>query len=239
MLPEQSLERPAEEALMKFNFEKDLLLILLVTADLAFFVLHILYITTDLLTVSLYSLSRDRGYSEFFQYTKELWIAVLLLILGLRQRRLLYFVFSLLFVYFLLDDSLELHEQMGVFLADFLNLQPALGLRAIDFGELLVSTMFGLLFAISIAFSYLLSDPFMRRVALYLLAMIVALAICGIILDMVEIIVTQPVINPILVVLEEGGEMLIMSVITWFAFRLTIDRDQIPLNLALRIKNSA
>lgn len=56
---------------MKFDLEKDKLLFLLIFTDLAFVVLHILYVYTNLLSSSLYSLSRDRGFAEFFQYTKE------------------------------------------------------------------------------------------------------------------------------------------------------------------------
>ena len=212
---------------MKFDLEKDKLLILLVITDLVFVFLHILYVYTDLLPSSLYSLSRDRGYSEFFQFAKELWIIVLFLLLGVKQRRGLYYVFSFLFLYFLIDDSLELHERMGELLADFLHIQPALGLRSLDFGELLVSAIFGLLFAFSLAVLYFLSDSFMRKVAFSLIFLIVILAVFGVLVDMIEITITQPVLNDILVIIEEAGEMLIMSVITWFVFRLNLYDDQI------------
>jgi hypothetical protein len=215
----------------KFDLEKEKLLVLLILTDLVFVILHILSVNTNLLSSSLYSLSRDRGYAEFFQYTKELWIVFLFLLLGIKQRRRLYFIFSFLFLYFMIDDSFEFHERFGGFLASFLRLQPALSLRAVDFGELLVSAMFGLLIVISIALFYILSDPTMRRVALYLIGMIVILAGFGVLLDMVEIIVTHPGISRVLVLIEEAGEMLVMSVITWFAFRLNFNNDQIPLSL--------
>jgi hypothetical protein len=215
---------------VKFNLEKDKLLLLLVLTDMVFVILHILHIYTDLLSSSLYSLSRDRGYAEFFQYTKELWIVVLFFLLGIKQRRRLYFVFSLLFLYFLFDDSFEFHEASGGLLADLFFLQPVLGLRAVDIGELLVSALFGLLFSLSILLFYFLSDPIARRVAAYLVGMIVLLAGFGVLMDMVEIIVTHPEINRILVIIEEAGEMLVMSLIAWFTFRLNFNTDEIPLS---------
>ena len=123
-------------------------------ADLAFIILHIFHVFTGLLPSSLYSLSRDGGYSEFFQYTKELWIAVLFLALAIRQRKPLYLIFSFLFIYFLVDDSFEFHEQVGALLADTLHFQPVLGLRTVDMGELAVSVFFGGLFFAALGITY-------------------------------------------------------------------------------------
>ena len=216
---------------MKFDLRRHKLLFLLLLADLVFILLHCIYVFTDLLDTSLYSLSRDRGYAEFFQFTKELWIAVLLLILAIRQRRALYYVFSLLFLYFLIDDSLEFHESFGEFLADVLNPQSALGLRPVDFGELLVSAAFGLLFLLLIVIFYLLSDAFARRVGHNIIALVFILAFFGIAFDMLEIIIEQPEIGRIFVILEEGGELLVMSVITWFVYRLDLQQDRLPFSL--------
>jgi hypothetical protein len=124
---------------MKLDLEKYKLLGLLIIADLSFIILHIFHVYTGWLPDSLYSLSRDRGYAEFFQYTKELWIAVLFLALAIQQRKPVYLIFSFLFLYFLIDDSFEFHEQTGALLADTLHLEPLFGLRSVDMGELAVS----------------------------------------------------------------------------------------------------
>jgi hypothetical protein len=205
---------------MKFDMRRYKLLGLLVLADLVFVFLHILHVFTPLLPENLYSISRDRGYAEFFQFTKELWIAVLFLVLALRQRNLLYFIFSLLFTYFLLDDSFEFHEQVGALLAETLHLQPIFGLRAIDMGELLVSAVFGGLFVAAIAITYIMSDLATRRIANQVILMVVVLTLFGVLLDMAEIITENRAVSEVLKIFEEGGEMLVMSVITWFAFHL-------------------
>ncbi len=205
---------------MEFDLGRYKLLGLLVLVDLAFIFLHILHVYTPLLPETLYSLSRDRGYAEFFQYTKELWIAVLFLVAGIRQRRLLYLVISFLFAYFLVDDSFEFHEQVGALLADTLHLQPLLGLRTIDMGELLVSALFGGLFIAALGIAYAISGPVTRQVARNLVLMLVFIALFGVFLDMVEIVTENRSLSEILKIFEEGGEMLVMSVIAWFAYRL-------------------
>ena len=112
--------------MVKSGLEKTKLLIVLLAADLAFIVLHVLHVYTGLLPSSLYSLSRDRGFAEFFQYTKEFWLALLLLLLAIKQRRGLYGVFSLIFVYFLVDDYGEIHERLGELLSETFRFQPLL-----------------------------------------------------------------------------------------------------------------
>jgi hypothetical protein len=214
---------------MKFDLAKDKLLILLIAADVSFIVLHLFHTYTILLPDNLFSIGQDRGYGEFFQYTKELWVAILLFLLGLRKRKFLYIIFAFLFLYFLIDDALEVHERFGAFLSDFLNFQPNLGLRAIDFGELAVSIFFGALFFIAIGITHHQSDSSARTVSKYLIILIVLLALFGVVMDMLEIIVEHAVVNPILVMIEEGGEMLVMSMITWFVFRLDLATEEITI----------
>jgi hypothetical protein len=214
---------------MKFDLAKDKLLILLIAADVSFIVLHLFHTYTILLPDNLFSIGQDRGYGEFFQYTKELWVAILLFLLGLRKRKFLYIIFAFLFLYFLIDDALEVHERFGAFLSDFLNFQPNLGLRAIDFGELAVSIFFGALFFIAIGITHHQSDSSARTISKYLIILIVLLALFGVVMDMLEVIVEHAVVNPILVMIEEGGEMLVMSMITWFVFRLDLATEEITI----------
>lgn len=205
---------------VKLDLEKNKILFLLILTDLVFILLHILHVSTNLLPNSLFSIATDRGYGEFFQYIKELWILTLFLILGINRRKYIYIIYSVLFLYFLIDDSFEFHERFGAFLADILNFQPMLGLRAVDFGELAVTAFFGTLFLTSIAITHIGSDVSTKMVSKSIIIMVIVLAGFGVGLDMIEIIIEHSVINPILVIVEEGGEMLMMSVITWYVYGL-------------------
>lgn len=208
---------------MKFNVGKDRLLLLLILTDLAFLTLHIIYTYTTLLPSNYFSLARDGGYAEFFQYIKEYWIFILFLLLGIRQRKIAYLIFAGLFLYFLMDDSFTLHEIYGAFLADSLAFQPVLGLRSIDFGELIVSAVFGALLFAALGISYYLSDPGTRMISRTVIAMVVGLALFGVLLDMVDIMLRQLGVTEITGMIEEFGEMLVMSVITWYVFGLDLN----------------
>jgi hypothetical protein len=214
---------------MKFEFEKDKLLVLLLITDLAFILLHILNLYTVLLNSSLYMLTRDRGYAEFFQYTKELWIAVLFLILGIKRKQGIFYVFSLLFLYLLIDDSFEIHENLGQVIAEIFNFQPWIGLRAVDFGELIVYAVYGLLFFTALILFFILSDQLGRQIALYMAIFFVLLAFFVVVMDMVAVMVDHRGTAWVLEIIEEGGEMLVISLITWFVYRLNYQDEQLPL----------
>jgi hypothetical protein len=211
-----------ERTEMKLNFEKNKLLGLLLLADLAFIFLHILHVYSNVLPSSYYSLARDRGYGEFYQYLKEFWIFIQFLILGIKNRKLLFVTYSTLFLYLLIDDSFEFHENFGAFIADLFHLQPQLGLRAIDFGELAITGFFGGLFAISITIFHYFSDKPTRAISKKIILMVIFLFLFGVVLDMLEIVVDHNLLASFLVILEEGGEMLVMSFITWFVFQLRL-----------------
>ena len=63
-----------------------------------------------------------------------------------------------------------------------------------------------------------------------MIGLIISLAFFGVLLDMVEIMASHPTGTQVLAAIEDAGEMLIMSVITWFVFRLNINEPQEPLS---------
>jgi hypothetical protein len=178
-------------------------LVLLILADVAFLILNILHTYSGwggIFSSPLFSLDMDRGHAEFYQYLKMFWVIPLLIFMAFRSAPFLHLSWSALFAYLLLDDMLELHETLGVQVADLLVLQPAFGLRAIDFGELAISLFFGgLLFGL-ILVAWLLSDKTSR-----------------VLLDMLDIIIFGAG-NSFLNLLENWGEMLVTSVIVWYVF---------------------
>jgi hypothetical protein len=195
-------------------------LVLLILADVAFLILNILHTYSGwggIFSSPLFSLDMDRGHAEFYQYLKMFWVIPLLIFMAFRSAPFLHLSWSALFAYLLLDDMLELHETLGVQVADLLVLQPAFGLRAIDFGELAISLFFGgLLFGL-ILVAWLLSDKTSRQFSNRLFIMVVVLAFFGVLLDMLDIIIFGAG-NSFLNLLENWGEMLVTSVIVWYVF---------------------
>lgn len=203
---------------INFRSNKLFYLYLLLATDLAFIIFHIVYTYSDFISSVLFSIDQERGYAEMFQYIKEYWIAILLLILAFNQRAVLYVGWSLLFFYLLLDDSLEIHERLGARISDSLGFTSVFNLRAVDFGEIIVSGSVALFFLVFIGIAYRFSDRISRSTSRYLIGLLFALAVCGIVFDMLHIVFKYSILEPIFVILEDGGEMIVMSVITWFVF---------------------
>ena len=207
------------------------LLLLLLAADAAFVVLHVLYKLPELspaLDLSLgrgFSIEQDGGYAEMFQYLKELSIALLLGQIAARRTRL-YLVWSLLFLYLLLDDSLMVHERLGGIVSERLDFPPSFGLRVQDFGELIVSALFGVPFLVAIFAAYRLGDRGFRGASRYLLLMLVALASAGVAADMLHQMSDARLVRASLTIVEDGGEHVVMSVIVWFVLSLGLARSR-------------
>ncbi|MDP2815397.1 MAG: hypothetical protein Q8O19_01825 [Rectinemataceae bacterium] len=196
------------------------LLVLLFSADFVFFILHIFNSVAGYTLGPGFDIEVDWSFSEVFQYLKEFWIVLLLLLLAVRVSVFPYIAWSLLFVYFLLDDSVRIHETLGTVISDYLHFVPMIGLRAKDFGELFVSAFFGFIFVPLFGVAYYVSGKSGRTVSNYLAAMVAALIFFGVFVDMLHGMAGSPVWQLILGMAEDGGEMLVMSLILWFVFHL-------------------
>jgi hypothetical protein len=214
---------------MKFNFEKDKLIILLLITDLAFILFHLLFMYTEVITNYIFAIWRDRGPAEFFQYMKYLWVLVLFLILFVRKKKFLFFVYSMLFVYFLIDDFFEVHETIGGILAQQITFQSPFGIRLQDLGEMAVYAVVGGLFFSWIAFFHIRSDPYTKTVSKIMVIFILLLAFFGIVLDVIGMLFEDEWVSAFFNFIEDTGEMLVMSGITWFVFRLDINSNLIPI----------
>ncbi|MGQ0553490.1 MAG: hypothetical protein ACT4PU_09760 [Planctomycetota bacterium] len=194
---------------------------LLLLADALFIGLHLLLLATPLLSSPLYSLETDRGYAEWFQYLKELWIVALLLLLLQRTRELGYLAWALLFAYLLSDDALKLHERWGYALGERWQLGPVLGLRPDDLGEVAVCVLVGGSLLLLIGWVHRRGSPAFRQASRSLLRLLVLLACFGVGLDLLGMTLERgSVAKHVVGALEDGGEMIVMSLIAWQAFRL-------------------
>ena len=193
-------------------------------ADSCFIFLHILHTYSNVLPNPLFSITRGRGYGEVFQYIKEFWIAVLFFFLAIRHASLLFFSWSALFFYLLIENSFRFREQLGIIIANYLHLESKFGIQAKVFGELSGLIASGLLFLAFIGISHYLSDVDARKISKCLFFMVSLLAFFGIVVDILYPLVSSRALETV----EDGSEMLIMSVIAWFAFSVNPDKKDIP-----------
>lgn len=207
-------------------------LLLLLVADFAFIFLHFLLQMTPILNNPLYSLERDRGYPEFYQYVKELWIIVLLLSICVRTRAVGYIAWVMLFGYLLCDDALQVHEKSGNYIAARLYFVPLLGLRAQDFGELAVSAMSGALLLTLLAWFYVRGSGTFKRSTKHLLLLLLTVAFFGIFVDMLHAALKMGrKVDLLLGVVEDGGEMIAMSFVVWYVFLLNVREGDLGFSL--------
>ena len=196
------------------------ILYLCIATDIAFIILHGLYKLNDKFSDELLKISTDRGYAEVFQYIKEYWIVCILIVLAFKTRSFLYLVWSGLFAYLLLDDSLAIHETWGLAMSEFFSLPPLFGLNPHDLGEIAISLIIGCSFLMLIAITYRLGDSFARRTSKFLIYMLFALGFVGIIMDSLHVMIKIQWLKPILTTIEDGGEMIVMSLILAFVLLL-------------------
>lgn len=213
------------------NYWSASLLILLIASDLSFIGLGILY-SWGYANADAFSLGAERGYSEMYQYIKLFWVSFLLSWFAWEKREAVYVVGALLFLYFLLDDSFAIHETAGGFMVGMFELEPAFGLRGQDYGELGTSALVGGFFLVVGWWAYRHSGSLARRIGLFLLMGVCMLALFGVGMDVAhqffgaQLSWTKAVMG----VLEDGGELIVVSAICWFVYSLA-NQELSPLRI--------
>jgi len=192
------------------------ILYLCVAADIVFIGLNVLYELIPAVSDPSLQITLDRGYAEVFQYVKTFWIAGILATMAFRTRSLLYGVWVGLFTYLLLDDSLRIHENWSK--ASYF---PSLfGINSHASGEFIISTSIGLFFLFLIAVTYRSGDFLARSSSRILTIMLLLLGFVGVFIDTFHSVVQVGLLDPVLTTLEDGGEMVLMSVMLSFVFLL-------------------
>lgn len=210
--------------------------LLLISADIFFILLNIVYLFYDYRGSinSIWSIETDRGLAESYQYVKEFWIILLLLWLTVRFSRLSLLTWVSIFTYILADDMLELHERFGDTLSRVIGFKSTFGLRPQDIGELSFFAIFGIIFSILIIFTYFYNrkDYIFSAVNRRLLLLLGFLALFGAAIDALHSMTGRlsrtwewPHLLKIILffslgLIEDGGEMIIMSIAVWSIFLL-------------------
>lgn len=189
------------------------LLVLLMAADFAFVVLHVLYIETSLLRGRPFSLEADNGVPESFQYVKEFWVATCMALMFRRTRAMVYLGWAAVFVFLLLDDAFQFHEHVGKWSGQQYELPVAFGLRPDDIGELLFAAAAGVTTMLLIGIGVWRGDADARLISRDMAVLLVVLAGFGVGADILHVIThfKAPLLAQFLLILEDGGEMLVVS----------------------------
>ncbi len=181
---------------------------------------------TGLITSSFFSINIDNGLAELFQYPKEAGAAIFAFLIWVRQRALVWLILSLLFAYLLADDAFQIHESSGRLLVSLLDSDRIAGITTQDVGELAATCTVFAVFAIWIIGQWSRLDMNTQPAVSMVLALVGLLACLGVGLD---VLMTsfwffdesqdqgwRHAFKEVVTHIEDGGEMLVVSVIVWF-----------------------
>jgi hypothetical protein len=209
------------------------LLVLLISGDLTFIFLHLLNVETGWMRGVNISLEADGGIPETYQYAKEFWMAACMAITFWRTRLRLYAAWSALFGFLLLDDAGQIHEQGGAWLAGRFELPAMFGLRSKDTGELMVAAGIGLTMVAIVALTSWRRGEQSERVSRDVLSLTCMLGVFGVFVDMLHVMtyLNGSLLAQVLLVVEDGGEMVVMSALTAYAFHVSSHRGRTRFDL--------
>ena len=125
----------------------------------------------------------ERGFGETFQYLKEGWIALALILVAIRAANGLYAGWAVLFGFLLVDDLFAARERLGKLIGFEFEFGRVLGLRPQDLGELIIIGLAVLVLGIPIAVDYFRGDFRARSFWRSMVPLLVALAAFGVLFD--------------------------------------------------------
>ena len=194
------------------------LILALIVIDILFLILHIARLGIGWPAHNAFNIGVDWGYAEIYQYAKEFYIASALILIASQRRRATFVVWSVFFSFLLLDDSLQFHERLGTGIGRSLDIESFFGLDGHVVGEILASAAFGIVFLIPILSLTFLSRK--NRIGDWEHASLFFLTIClvffGVAIDALKNYV--PNLEFIFDVVEDGGEMIVLSIVAWFVY---------------------
>jgi hypothetical protein len=216
------------------------LLVLLVVVDFVFIAVHALHVWSPWFAGGHFSMENYNGLASIYQYIKQAWLAGCLALAFLQTRSKVFAGWTLLFAFLLLDDALELHERVGAILAASLNFPAVLGLRPADLGEVSVAAAIGCLALALVAITFRHGGSQSRELSADLMCLLAALALFGVFFDMLHTITyfKAPSVAEFFALIEDGGEMLVVSVITAYTFDLTSNAGRPRLGVWARVRGT-
>jgi hypothetical protein len=194
----------------------------LLCADLALIAAHLVaMLWPDLLTDPRWSVEYDGGFGEDFQYLKWALLSLTFAVVAWKQRAIGFLAWSLLFGYLLLDDRLQLHERGGVYFAARLDLSWVPYLRPRDVGELISVALVGAALMLPIAAFWRFGSAAVRRTTEDMAVLMLMLVAFGVGVDALHsALLHAPALADWLGLIEDGGEMIVASLMAAYAVAL-------------------
>lgn len=172
-------------------------------------------------------ISVDGSLGELFGYAKFLLAACLCLAVSRRPGNAIFLALGAVLLVMLLDDTLRLHERLGDALEHGLGLSAALGLRGQDFGELLYGFAVGVPTVVFTVMAWQRTKTAYRQDAAITIGLIGVFLFFAVVVDVVHSFVSsaRPGWSAELGLIEDGGELLVLSLLVAFVFHVWNSRQ--------------
>ena len=206
------------------NFQLLLLLILVGDAGLAGLDLAFRYAVVDGTQLpSWFNLSEDRSLGELYEYGLTALGAAVMALTFRRTRSPIFAVASFLFVWLTLDNSIELHERVGMALAPFFSGVERLGFQAADAGESLLFLLVGALLVAGTVRALRRGRAADNILGLLIVAAIASSGVFGVAVDLAhsDLHDVSRLVEEALGFVEDFGELLALSVATALALHVS------------------
>lgn len=171
-------------------------------------------------------LASDEGFGEWLEYALTASVAVMLLLLWLRDREWAYLTNAALFAWLTADNGLQLHEASGRLLAPYLDSLGSLPIEPHHIGETVMFLAVGLIWLAGIWLSIRHARFRPLVYSLLLAACIVAGSFFGVVVDVIVVWGEHgPALLEIETFIEDGGEfaMIILAFLVTVAI-LDVER---------------
>ncbi len=189
----------------------------LLTVDILFILGHIFIVTYLWLGPSSLLLDAgSSGYPEGFQYLKYLGLVLIIAYLVAYEKRFSYLPLFVLFAFLLVDDVYQLHTRAGFALVDQLNPLSYSGAKPEIIGQLAYVFIMAIFFIGLFIWSYNWTKKHNRKSLMKIFVFLGAFFFFGVGVDLLHTFLGEEHrYAAILTLIEEGGEMLTLSILVW------------------------
>ncbi len=200
-----------------YSRKPNLLLLFLIAVDFLFIIGHLYVLYYGSSDSSAFRVDTDQGYPEVFQYLKFLTISGIIAYMVVAQKKVYYISWGFVFFLLLIDDAFQLHEKIGEVLAYWFDFQPMMGLKPRDLGELVYMASVGTGVVMLVWYSYIKASIRFTYSCWDIGILLCLFLFFAVGIGMLHSIMEKkPVIGDLLALFEDGGEMLAISILTWY-----------------------
>jgi hypothetical protein len=172
-----------------------------------------------------FDLTGDYGLAELFSYVKLIATVYLLVRVSRRDHRPALLTWAVVFGYLLLDDLVRFHEGTGEKVVSLLHDDPDRylvgGMRTQDLGEIAVLAAVGIPLLTILAANHVRGSAASRRTDRRFALLLVVMTGFAVVVDLLADVFTADAVRFALTLIEDSGELVVLSVITSYAYSLS------------------